>query len=117
MIDWERLAELQADIGTESLAEVVEIFLAEMDATIADLGGHPDSAALADGLHALRGAAANVGFSVLADLAGQGEESARSGRKPADLRDLLIDVQGQYGRDRAVLIRELPSRAGVQLRR
>ena len=37
MIDWDRISELQEEVGEEGVAEVIDIFLEEMDEGIAAL--------------------------------------------------------------------------------
>jgi HPt (histidine-containing phosphotransfer) domain-containing protein len=61
-VDWERLNELKADIGEEDFADVVMLFVTELQETLATLA--PDRAAASD-FHFLRGSAANLGLTAL----------------------------------------------------
>lgn len=80
MIDWDRVAELREDIGTESFAEVIEIFLGEVGTVIAGLSPDKSAKTLAEELHFLKGSALNIGFGRLAELCAKGEGMAVSGQ-------------------------------------
>ncbi|QYK41685.1 MAG: Hpt domain-containing protein [Paracoccaceae bacterium] len=74
MIDWSRLEELTAEIGTDAVTEVVALFLDEADGVAARLPETlPDS--VEGELHFLKGAALNLGFTYLAQLCAAGERS------------------------------------------
>ena len=80
MIDWNRVADLRAEIGDESFAEVAEIFLEESDDVVA---GMPELVAAPDqarALHFLKGSALNLGFEDLAELCQKGERLANEGQ-------------------------------------
>ena len=68
MIDWQRISELEQDLGKDELPELIHVFLQEVGEAISAL----DTPTEAD-LHSLRGTAATLGFAQLADLATQGE--------------------------------------------
>ncbi|MEM0934641.1 MAG: Hpt domain-containing protein [Pseudomonadota bacterium] len=77
-IDWPRVWELRDEIGAEEFAEVVELFLSETEAMAGALvRASPD--ALEEELHALKGAALNLGFAQLATLCAAGEQRAAAG--------------------------------------
>lgn len=61
MIDWNRLADLRAEVGEDGFIEVVELFLEETDEVIARLEAGRQ-ARLADDLHFLMGGALNLGL-------------------------------------------------------
>lgn len=72
MISIQRIEELRAEVGPEDFAEIVALFLAESDQTLAALeraGDRQEADAL---LHALKGAALNLGFSELGRLCEDG---------------------------------------------
>lgn len=83
MIDWMRVTELRTEIGAEDFTEVVDLFLEEVDAGMAELGSDPDH--LEEQLHALKGSALNLGFSDFAALCQAGETRAASGQGDIDL--------------------------------
>ena len=116
MIDWNRIAELRADVGDDALAEVVAVFVEEMDATVACLRGLPDSVALADELHLLKGASSNLGLGALSALADTGETIARAGQGAAELGDVVAQIETLYASSRADLMRALPGSAPVTAR-
>lgn len=78
-IDWPRVWELRDEIGEAEFGEVVTLFLAESAAMADSLAGVPPEA-LEEELHALKGAALNLGFTRLAALCAEGERLAASGR-------------------------------------
>ncbi len=80
MIDWARMRELLDEIGAEDFDMVADLFLKEVSENIGALGaaqGRP--ARMAEHMHALKGAASNLGFAALADLALAGERAAQAG--------------------------------------
>lgn len=78
MIDWTQVDELRADMG-DSFAEVVEVFLQEVEEGVARLQPDAGPANLAADLHFLKGAALNLGFSAFAGLCAAGEQAANDG--------------------------------------
>ena len=86
MIDAVRIDELKLEIGEDDFAEVLEIFIEEIEATLAamDVTGPP--AAIAGELHSLKGSAQNIGFSEFAQIC---IEAETSGLTP-DLHDRLV---------------------------
>lgn len=78
MIDWARVSELREEIGEEDFAEVVDLFLEEVDSVIGTLSaGMTDLEAQ---LHFLKGSALNLGFRVFSELCQQGETAAAEGQ-------------------------------------
>lgn len=69
-VDWDRVAELREEVGEDSFAEVLSLFLEEMDEAVDSLkAGAPDTGKL----HFLKGAALNLGLTRLAALSSDGE--------------------------------------------
>ena len=87
MIDWDRVRELQEEVGQEDFEEIVTLFLEEVDEATANLSEETTGDALADALHFLKGCSLNLGFRELASLCEQGEGTARSDP------DAAIDVR------------------------
>ena len=79
MIDWDRGRELRSEVGAEDFAEVVELFLSEVDEATARLAEAPDPARLKDDLHFIKGSAYNLGFERLGVLCAAGEQEAAAG--------------------------------------
>lgn len=77
MIDWERVAELRSEIGAEGFAEVLELFLDEVEAVVMNLGRNPEK--LGDELHFLKGSAWNLGFRAFGALCQDGERRCAAG--------------------------------------
>ncbi|WP_323035115.1 Hpt domain-containing protein [Pararhodobacter sp.] len=79
MIDWSHVEELKDDMA-DGFDEVVTVFLEEVEEGVAKLGtcASPDS--LAAGLHFLKGAALNLGFTQFAALCSDGELQAEKGQ-------------------------------------
>ncbi|WP_420861801.1 Hpt domain-containing protein [Algirhabdus cladophorae] len=80
MIDWSRIKILRDEIGADDIDEVVEIFLEEVEETIADLPNASSSEDFERGYHALKGSALNLGFSAFSALCQQGETAAAAGQ-------------------------------------
>ena len=107
MIDWNKVTELREEIGEEDFAEVVELFMEEVDGAIGDL-----RAGIADGefessLHFLKGSALNLGFSAFSDLCAEGEIAAARGDYHLVDPAAIIEV---YDRSRATFLAELKTR-------
>ncbi len=92
MIDWDRVRDLQTEIGEADFAEVALLFLEEADDVIARLSRDRGAATLEQDLHFLKGAALNLGFSQLASLCREGERRAADGLTDVD----LASVSGAY---------------------
>lgn len=71
MIDWERVAELQSEIGDDGFAEVLELFLDEVEDAVACLG--QQTGKLGNDLHFLKGSAWNLGFRQFGEICQKGE--------------------------------------------
>lgn len=88
MIDWDRVAQLREEVGQEDFAEVVDLFLEEVDEVTARLAAGEDPERLRDDLHFLKGSALNLGFAEFGRLCQEGERAAGKGEAPP-LRPLL----------------------------
>ncbi|KFE35074.1 Hpt domain-containing protein [Thioclava atlantica] len=77
MIDWDRVRELRSEIGADGFAEVVDLFLDEVESVVMSLGQRP--ARLEEDLHFLKGSAWNLGFRDFGGLCQQGERLAAAG--------------------------------------
>lgn len=82
MIDWEQVAGLKADLG-DGFDELVDVFIAEVDAAVAALDDAAPSDRIAADLHFLKGASLNLGFTAFASLCAEGETSASRGEEVA----------------------------------
>lgn len=80
MIDWTRVEELRSEIGSEGLAEIIELFLDEVEAVVMRLMTAPDPAELEQDLHFLKGSAWNLGFAEFGAVCQDGEKRAAAGR-------------------------------------
>lgn len=80
MIDWDRVTQLQDEVGEDDFQEVVDIFLDEMNEELETLVPGMTAKELEAKLHSLKGAALNLGFSQFAELCRVGEETARGGQ-------------------------------------
>jgi len=76
MISWDRVNELRDEVGAEDFAEVVDIFLEEVDEVMVRLRTGPHPSNFESELHFLKGSALNLGFQSLAELCSQGEKAA-----------------------------------------
>lgn len=80
MINWDRVDELRSEVGAEDFSEVIELFLDEVDDTIATLGHSQENPSLEEQLHFLKGSALNIGFAEFATLCQAGETAASQGQ-------------------------------------
>lgn len=92
MIEWSRVNELRNEIGEEDFAEVVEVFLEEVEEVTDRLSTAADAGALESDLHFLKGSAMNLGFAHFSMLCQHGERMAKAGRA-AEI-DLPAILQG-----------------------
>ena len=79
MIDWTRVEELRAEIGDAGFAEVVDLFLDEVEEVVARLHAATGRARLEDDLHFLKGSAWNLGFADFGAACQLGERTAALG--------------------------------------
>ncbi|MGY6411232.1 MAG: Hpt domain-containing protein [Alkalilacustris sp.] len=91
MIDWDRVRELRSEVGAEDFAEVVELFLSEVDDATARLAAGPDRSRLQDDLHFIKGSAYNLGFDRLGTLCAAGEQQAAAGNADQVDLDALLE--------------------------
>ncbi|WP_415182500.1 Hpt domain-containing protein [Phaeovulum sp.] len=77
MIDWERVAELRSEIGDDGFAEVLDLFLDEVEDAVACLG--QPTRKLSDDLHFLKGSAWNFGFRQFGEMCQEGERALATG--------------------------------------
>ena len=98
LVNWQRVGELEDEIGGDEFAEVIEIFLEECDATAARL---PETQALEADLHFLRGAAMNLGLDRLAAACQSGERAAAGGSGASVDRAAIAAL---YDASRAALV-------------
>lgn len=105
MINWAKILELRDEVGAEDFDEVVELFLEEVDETIATLGAEGRS--VEHDLHFLKGSALNLGFEAFSDLCRAGEAAAANGQSGSVDTRAVID---SYEASKAAFLRESPAR-------
>jgi len=88
MIDWERVADLKAEVGDDGFMEVIELFLEETDEVIARLPRQADPVQVGRDLHFLKGSALNLGFREVAQMCQEGERRSLTGA-PVDVLGLM----------------------------
>ena len=90
MISWDRVNELKNEVGEEDFAEVVEIFLEEMDEAMTDLQGGNPAEGLGSAMHFIKGAAMNLGFDELGAICQKYETFAGEGKQDQIDSDRVI---------------------------
>ena len=80
MIDWTRVDELRDEVGADDFAEVVELFLEEVEEVVSRFRTAPDPASFEADLHFLKGSSLNLGFRKLGNLCSTGEALAAAGQ-------------------------------------
>ncbi len=104
MIDWQRVDELRQEIGDEGFAEVVELFLDEVEEVMARLRNTHFPVTYEEDLHFLKGSAWNLGFVGFGALCHDGERKAVQGDAAAiDVGAILIS----YDESKAAFIQGL----------
>jgi HPt (histidine-containing phosphotransfer) domain-containing protein len=106
VIDWDRIQELQDEVGLEDFEEIVTLFLEEVDAATAQLSAEVAPAKLADDLHFVKGCALNLGFAALGELCARGEQAAREGHAQGVCVAEVVQV---YQSSRAALLEQRAS--------
>jgi HPt (histidine-containing phosphotransfer) domain-containing protein len=79
MIDWMRVDELRHEIGDDGFAEVVDLFLDEVEEVVERLPASAALGRLEGDLHFLKGSAWNLGFAGFGTLCQAGEKRAAAG--------------------------------------
>ena len=106
MIDQTRLDELRAEIGSEDLAEVIEMFCEEVEDALSKLDGTSFENAV-EHLHFLKGSALNLGFEAFSTLCASGEVAAASGdHDEIDLAEVITT----YDQSKATFLADLKDR-------
>lgn len=88
MVDWDRIAELQTEVGEDGIGEIVSIFLEEVEEGVDELAGLSDREAIGDKLHFLKGSAQNIGLSEFSALCLEGEAAAKQGAVKPDIETI-----------------------------
>ena len=101
MIDWERVADLRAEVGEDDFRDVLELFLEEVEEVIDRLKTRPDTSRYEDDLHFLKGSALNLGFRHFSAQCQIGEKMAANGQG-ADVD--IAAVLGSYRDSKALFL-------------
>ncbi|MFT4716231.1 MAG: HPt (histidine-containing phosphotransfer) domain-containing protein [Paracoccaceae bacterium] len=80
MINWNRVRELEQDVGAEVIGEIVELFLEEVEGVIELLRAGNRGGSLAEDMHFLKGSALSLGFDRFGSMCGEGERLAANGQ-------------------------------------
>ncbi len=108
MIDWSRVRELRDEIGDDTFAEVVDLFLEEVDQAISGLRTGQNTEPTHEVMHFLKGCALNLGFSEFGKLCLRTEKAAEAGKTDAvDIPAILIC----YDASRSEFLRKLRPQA------
>ena len=78
MINWDGISELQAEVGEDGIAEVVEIFLEEMEEGLEGLSASTETPEMLDKLHFLKGSAQNIGLDEVSSLCARDEAALKA---------------------------------------
>ncbi len=98
MISWDRVNELRDEVGEEDFAEVVSLFLEEVEEVMTRLQSKPDPASYEADLHFLKGSALNLGFRALSTLC-RDKEMKISGNASGEID--LGDIFSTYEQSKA----------------
>ena len=107
MIDWSKVTELRQEIGDADFAEVVDLFLEEVDEAMQQLRDALPQDKLECCLHFLKGSALNLGFDAFSTLCAAGEvASARGNYDKID----ITEICSVYDKSKATFLSELADR-------
>lgn len=106
MIDWTRVQELRSEIGEAGFAEVVELFLEEVETVLARLDPGSGPKRLGEDLHFLKGCAWNLGFVEFGASCQTGEREALANRCSADR---VQDLAACYRKSRDAFLGRISS--------
>lgn len=114
MIDWAQLRQLEEDVGTEDLGEVVQLFLSEVDeavaAMVADMPA--DASELAARMHFLKGSSYNLGFAAFGEYCARGESAALEGDTSTASR---AELSSLYEKSKAEFLRDFAAHSAAVL--
>lgn len=105
MIDWVQVNSLRDDVGKDDFAEIIDIFIDEVEGVIEKLRNVPDLNTLGDDLHFLKGSALNLGFSDFSEQCQLGETNSAAGH--ADQVDISAIIAA-YDSSKTKFIAEMP---------
>ncbi len=110
LVDRARLEELVADIGEEALPEIVEMFVAEVEESLAALRREErqEAGRIAAEAHFIKGSALNLGFAALAEVCGKIERLAATAPETPVVTARIVTL---FERSRAELERLTLARA------
>jgi HPt (histidine-containing phosphotransfer) domain-containing protein len=80
MIDWNQVEILRNDVGPDAFGEIIDLFLDEVETTVAKLVENPKVDELEDDMHFLKGSALNLGFQQFSVMCQTGETMSADGR-------------------------------------
>jgi len=112
MIDWAQARQLEKDVGKEEMAEVVELFLAEVDEAMETLQFDYDRMSAENrsaSFHFLKGCASNLGFKTFGDQCSIGEETTKAGGIP-DFQ--ILDLADTYAKSKQQFIGDYDAKLG-----
>lgn len=112
MINWARVAELRDDFGEDGFAEVIEVFLDEVQTGQERLAAASSAEAMRAEFHFLKGAALNMGLDEVAALCERGEALSEQGQLAQTERDSTLALLRQ---DCAEFSRDWRSKLGMPL--
>jgi HPt (histidine-containing phosphotransfer) domain-containing protein len=104
MINWAQIDSLISDVGEEDVAEVIEIFLDEVDQKLDDMRGiapKSEPQDMAADLHFLKGSALNIGFEEMGQFCSKAENQFKSGS--GDPQGVVQAIAVLFEQSRSVL--------------
>jgi HPt (histidine-containing phosphotransfer) domain-containing protein len=96
MIDWQRVAQLKEEVGAEDFGEVADLFLEEVAEGLAALQPECGPEIAAAQLHALKGAALNLGFAEFAGLCASFEVGAFGAGEQDQLKASFTATKAEF---------------------
>ena len=88
MVNWDRITELQEEVGEDDLSEVLALFCEEVEEALGALST-TDTNTLKSHLHFLKGSALNIGLDQVSTLCREAEQSLASDPQSAIMVDAI----------------------------
>jgi histidine phosphotransfer protein HptB len=107
MIDWSRVRELREEVGADDFAEIVDLFIEEVEEVVNRLATTPVLSELEQDMHFLKGGALNLGFLAFSRLCQDGELKSAAG-EPESV-DVAAVVEG-FTASRRVFLDQMDTR-------
>lgn len=113
MLDWNRIRELQSEVGEDEFKLILELFLDEVEDVIMRVSKR-HAGRLATDLHFLKGCAWNLGFRGFGEMCDAGERLAIAGKASKFNLEAMMEC---YSASKQMMLQQLKAEVGVAFAR